>query len=243
MKSNSAAVAQETTRQAYQRLFRGTSDNDDSDMASSSSHASPSSDQILSALDILVSGLRGVGPATASLVLSCGDPENVPFFSDELAAWLLPGAGSGGKNLKYSRKEYAELVSRSREVIERVSAGGAGWKGGASRLDMAAYSLIRGGAGGNDVKERQQAKTPAISASADASRSTTTTTTSKDEDGESHGVKRKRQNVDGGSEQHVVGASALSNSSTQKNRVAGAAAAAADGENGSLRRSSRRRAA
>ena len=48
--------------------------------------------------------LRGVGPATASLILSlvC---EEVPFFSDEAAVEVLEPAG-GRKALKYTIKEY-----------------------------------------------------------------------------------------------------------------------------------------
>ena len=81
------------------------------------------------ALDNL-GGLRGVGPATASLILSAAFPTHIPFFSDELYAWavLLKNTSQSeyeseqaklaraknplGKQrikLKYSKKEYDEL--------------------------------------------------------------------------------------------------------------------------------------
>src|SRR5271170_38920 len=49
--------------------------------------------------------LTGVGPATATLLLSVHDPVDMPFFQDELYHWLC---GSETK-LKYNMKEYKEL--------------------------------------------------------------------------------------------------------------------------------------
>ena len=42
----------------------------------------------LPALKILTE-LKGIGPATASLLLSVFDPEAVVFFSDEVFRWLM----------------------------------------------------------------------------------------------------------------------------------------------------------
>lgn len=48
--------------------------------------------------------LKGIGPATASAVLSAYAPEICPFMSDEAAAVALPGV-----KLKYNRQEYDRL--------------------------------------------------------------------------------------------------------------------------------------
>ena len=45
--------------------------------------------------------LRGVGPATASLVLSVAFPMDVPFFGDEVFEWLCGGEGPEKRKLKY----------------------------------------------------------------------------------------------------------------------------------------------
>jgi hypothetical protein len=76
--------------------------------------------------------LRGIGPATASLLLSVYEPALVPFFSDEVFRWCMwgdpPGTGSG-KNagatgwkrpIKYNVKEYVEVVERIAQVVERL---------------------------------------------------------------------------------------------------------------------------
>ena len=67
--------------------------------------------------------LKGVGPATATLVLSICDPVTVPFFEDELCEWIC-----GAKvKLKYDMKEYKGLFGgvvdvRKRLGIDRVRA-------------------------------------------------------------------------------------------------------------------------
>ena len=60
--------------------------------------------------------LRGVGPATASLVLSLFSP-SVPFFSDEAAVVALRPA-AGRKGLKYNESEYREFLERVREATD-----------------------------------------------------------------------------------------------------------------------------
>ncbi|KAI4172980.1 MAG: hypothetical protein LQ348_006665 [Seirophora lacunosa] len=83
--------------------------------------------------------LKGVGPATASLLLCVYDPENVPFFSDELFRWLhweeedAGGAqedkkgrakgktGEGwARKIKYTAKEYGSLVEKTGSLRERL---------------------------------------------------------------------------------------------------------------------------
>ncbi|KAK3710056.1 hypothetical protein LTR37_010487 [Vermiconidia calcicola] len=63
------------------------------------------------ALNILTA-LRGIGPATASLLLAVFDSDTVPFFSDELFRWCFFEVGKGqgwDREIKYSIKEYLEL--------------------------------------------------------------------------------------------------------------------------------------
>ncbi|PYH46150.1 uncharacterized protein BP01DRAFT_294202 [Aspergillus saccharolyticus JOP 1030-1] len=90
------------------------------------------------ALDRVTGPLRGVGPATGSLVLSV--LADVPFYSDDVFLWLClgvyPGYGpeparkafkpgkSGELDVKYNAMEYRELwdaVRRLRERLGRVA--------------------------------------------------------------------------------------------------------------------------
>ncbi|KAL3958848.1 hypothetical protein ACCO45_007010 [Purpureocillium lilacinum] len=69
--------------------------------------------------------LRGVGPATASLLLSVHDPRRAPFFSDEAFLWLCAGANPRAP-IKYVEKEYRALRERAAEsscAAGRVGAG------------------------------------------------------------------------------------------------------------------------
>lgn len=89
----------------------------------------------LPALRTLVS-LRGVGPATASLILAVYSPAHVPFFSDEAFRWLAwdepesqkgwatqkgLGANRWARKMKYSISEYEAVVQKGQEVRERLS--------------------------------------------------------------------------------------------------------------------------
>ncbi|KIW01569.1 uncharacterized protein PV09_07043 [Verruconis gallopava] len=82
----------------------------------------------------LLTQLKGIGPATASLVLSCTWPTQYPFFSDELFRWIhwngqhADGTATGIKNGKgwsrpigYTLKEYESLVLRSMDIQRRLS--------------------------------------------------------------------------------------------------------------------------
>ncbi|CZT20379.1 uncharacterized protein RCC_06239 [Ramularia collo-cygni] len=95
--SNSPQVIEETTRRALAEF--------------SKDENSPKT-----ALNILTE-LKGIGPATASLILACKDPEGTVFFGDEVALWVL-GNGDWKRKLKYSLKEYLEVYERVREVKE-----------------------------------------------------------------------------------------------------------------------------
>lgn len=74
-----------------------------------------------------LSKLKGIGPATASLLLSCYDPVKVPFFSDELYRYLhWSDAKTKGwdRKISYTMKEYKDIwqkVQDHRDRIERES--------------------------------------------------------------------------------------------------------------------------
>ncbi|KAI9711100.1 MAG: hypothetical protein M1812_007294 [Candelaria pacifica] len=68
--------------------------------------------------------LTGIGPATASLLLSVYDPLNVPFFSDEGFRWIMfeDGPGNGwGRKIKYNLKQYQDYFMKVKELRERLS--------------------------------------------------------------------------------------------------------------------------
>lgn len=82
----------------------------------------------------LLTQLKGIGPATASLVLSCIWPMESPFFSDELFRWLhWDGKNADGTNARikagkgwsrsigYTPKEYQSLILRGEKVQERLN--------------------------------------------------------------------------------------------------------------------------
>jgi len=70
-----------------------------------------------------LSKLKGIGPATASLLLSCYDSENVPFFSDELFRYLhWEDARSKGwdRKIGYTMKEYKAVYEKTTLLRERL---------------------------------------------------------------------------------------------------------------------------
>ncbi|PKS08232.1 hypothetical protein jhhlp_005174 [Lomentospora prolificans] len=87
--------------------------------------------------------LKGIGPATASLLLSVHDSERVLFFSDEAFYWLCC---NGKKDaIKYSKKEYAALNEEAQKLIKRL-----GIK--AMDLEKVAYVVINGSTGESGSK-------------------------------------------------------------------------------------------
>ncbi|KAK4242649.1 hypothetical protein C8A03DRAFT_39990 [Achaetomium macrosporum] len=72
---------------------------------------------VTGALDILTQ-LKGIGPATASLLLSVHDAANVLFFSDEAFYWLCCDGSKAP--IKYTQKEYAELNARAKALTKRL---------------------------------------------------------------------------------------------------------------------------
>ncbi|KAI5917853.1 DUF1479-domain-containing protein [Camillea tinctor] len=87
------------------------------------------------ALDTITK-LKGIGPATASLLLSVHDPERVIFFSDEAFYWLC----SGGKTtpIKYNPKEYRQLNTASQALAKRLRVS-------AMDIEKVAYVLMKDG--------------------------------------------------------------------------------------------------
>lgn len=82
----------------------------------------------------VITKLKGIGPATASLLLSVHDPGHVIFFSDEAFYWLC----CGGKKapIKYNMKEYTELSAAAESVTRRLQVK-------ATDVEKAAYVLMR----------------------------------------------------------------------------------------------------
>jgi hypothetical protein len=103
VQSNAPEIIEETTREAFSILETGSS--------------------AALALNKLVE-LKGIGPATASLLLSVYDPDTTPFFSDEVFRWTHWSAeGSPGgwkRKIKYNSKEYLEVVSRVERLVKRL---------------------------------------------------------------------------------------------------------------------------
>ncbi|KAG5949944.1 hypothetical protein E4U53_005613 [Claviceps sorghi] len=92
------------------------------------------------ALDMLTT-LRGVGPATASLLLSVHDPRRVIFFSDEAYWWLCCG-GHSDVSIRYTAKEYRALCDEAARLVRRL--------GGGTQMvhvEKAAYVAMRTGDG------------------------------------------------------------------------------------------------
>ena len=87
--------------------------------------------------------LKGIGPATASLLLSVHDAAWVVFFGDEVFQWIC----SDGKKatIKYNMKEYGDLISKSRNLIKRLGVD-------ARDVEKVGFVLMKE-AGGSTAKE------------------------------------------------------------------------------------------
>lgn len=92
--------------------------------------------------------VKGVGPATASLILSVYDPVSVPFFADELflyttARGMFASQAPGQKyKIKYNLKEYEEMLLQVQMIRERITTQANGVAGvSALDLEMTAYVL------------------------------------------------------------------------------------------------------
>ncbi|KAI3322713.1 hypothetical protein HD806DRAFT_535894 [Xylariaceae sp. AK1471] len=90
---------------------------------------------ITKAMDAIAK-LKGIGPATASLLLSVHDPERVIFFSDEAFWWLC--CGGQKSSIKYNAKEYQQLNVAANKVAKRLHVG-------ATAVEMVAYVIMKEG--------------------------------------------------------------------------------------------------
>ncbi|XXH05491.1 hypothetical protein Hte_011921 [Hypoxylon texense] len=84
-----------------------------------------------------ITKLKGIGPATASLLLSVHDPNRIIFFSDEAFYWLCC---KGQKSpIKYNAKEYQALNAAAQALIKRLGVN-------ATDIEKVAYVLMKEGA-------------------------------------------------------------------------------------------------
>ncbi|RDA87013.1 hypothetical protein CP532_3229 [Ophiocordyceps camponoti-leonardi (nom. inval.)] len=81
--------------------------------------------------------LKGIGPATASLLLSVHDPPRCIFFSDEAFRWLCRG-GDARAPIRYTVAEYRALGEAADAVARRIGVE-------AVELEKVAYVVMRGG--------------------------------------------------------------------------------------------------
>ncbi|KAI0881230.1 DUF1479-domain-containing protein [Annulohypoxylon maeteangense] len=114
--SNSETVVQSTIQDAIEKYRENSSET-----------------KALKALAIL-NKLTGIGPATASLILSVYDPDDVIFFSDEAFYWLCTDGQTSP--IKYTSKEYKKLSAAVHSLNERL---------GTSAVDVerVAYVLMK----------------------------------------------------------------------------------------------------
>lgn len=107
-------------------------------------------------LDVLTK-LRGIGPATASLLLSVHDPEQVLFFSDEAFYWLC----SGGKKapIKYNAKEYTVLRAEAESLVKRLGVS-------ATDVEKVAYVVMKREGEAAQPTESAEKKVPIAAAKA-----------------------------------------------------------------------------
>lgn len=134
VRSSADTLVEQVIHDAFSRLAQ------DSDL---------SDPTVLSALDTLCT-LKGIGPATAALLMSEYAPARLPFFSDELYRWLVHCTAKDTKaqwvkaTIKYTKPSYASLLSKGKGLLERLSdQDEQGRKLGMLDLEMAAYVFAR----------------------------------------------------------------------------------------------------
>lgn len=116
---------------------------------------------VMQSLQILCQ-LKGVGPATASLILAVAFPSVVPFFADELFAWIsleredqleaflkkiYPKDGKSMRvdkiiGIKYTEVEYKKLYAAVANLRRRLQSPGNNVS--ASDIEKAAYVVLQG---------------------------------------------------------------------------------------------------
>ena len=104
--------------------------NSDEDILSTTKRAfatyQANNDALIESIEILAN-LKGIGPATASLLLSCYDPTKVPFFSDHLFRYVLfkrMKDHGWDRKIKYNTDEYRELPGKVQALQNRLEGEG-----------------------------------------------------------------------------------------------------------------------
>lgn len=112
------------------------------------SHYAKDTSDLKGTLELLTAPLKGIGPATGSLLLAVHDPENIIYFSDELYRWLCVD----GKKVKllYSIKEYELVASKAKEFMIKN-------KCTPIELEKVAFTLIKES---EPVKEKKEPYKP-----------------------------------------------------------------------------------
>ncbi|KAF3910148.1 hypothetical protein AA313_de0209075 [Arthrobotrys entomopaga] len=69
--------------------------------------------------------LKGIGPATATAILSTVFPDTIPMFSDEAFRWIMmdgsKSSGGWNRNIAYNAKEYAEFFKKVRTLCRKLT--------------------------------------------------------------------------------------------------------------------------
>ncbi|KAH6609294.1 hypothetical protein Trco_002640 [Trichoderma cornu-damae] len=143
----------------------------------------------------LLSELKGVGPATASLLLSVHDPHNVIFFSDEAFYWLC----CRGKRapIKYNPREYLALRTEADALAKRLGVS-------ATDIEKVAYVLMKQQPGGTSKESRAGAPKSAVPTKQSASASPSPPKKRKTASGEESSKAEKRAQ-DGAAKKHLAG--------------------------------------
>ncbi|KAJ1311626.1 hypothetical protein OPQ81_010102 [Rhizoctonia solani] len=109
----------------------------------------PSYQSFRTILKSLCGALKGVGPATGSLLLSIYD-DRVPFMSDEAYIWIMyADQGTKKKDVKYTEKGYLDYAVRMWDIAEKVGTTPAelekvGWVFGREWISGGTLGPIRG---------------------------------------------------------------------------------------------------
>ena len=90
----------------------------------------------LAAVKVL-STMRGIGPATASLLAAVHCPDECIFFSDEAYAWLVGGGPLYSQPQKYNMQEYESVARAMVQLRRRLPV-----EYGAQDIEQVAYVLM-----------------------------------------------------------------------------------------------------
>ncbi|KAL2836156.1 hypothetical protein BJY01DRAFT_222384, partial [Aspergillus pseudoustus] len=93
LKSNPERTIQSATTAAFSSLPPPDNPTDPTDPSASTDYTKEALDDLfallLTSLNALSTPLRGIGPATASLLLSVASPSSIPFYSDDAYLWIV----------------------------------------------------------------------------------------------------------------------------------------------------------